>query len=397
MPVAERIRHVEALAFRMKDRRDEVVKLLMWEVGKTLKDAQKEFDRTVEYIAGTIDALKELDRVSSRFSIVEGIVAQIRRAPLGVVLCMGPYNYPLNETFTTLIPALIMGNCAVVKPPRMGVLLFRPGLSDMKRLILFMTGTGLLLTMMVELVTVAGDVGRMNTIYKFGVQSWVLLGISAAASFGWLIVELRKWLPAWRTTWQVLGCMLVLGMSLFILVAGTNKIRDRWIIDAPHTLDSMEYMQYASYSEGGRDFSLAEDYRAIRWMEDNVQGSPVIVEAAAAGIQYTWFSRFSIYTGLTDVVGWQWHEQQQRVYFSDKVIQRGVDVDNFYNTPDVNAALDFLKKYNVRYIIVGQLELGKYTPADPAVPNGLLKFEQYDGVFWQEVYRDGETVIYEVP
>ncbi|HOX08755.1 MAG TPA: NADP-dependent glyceraldehyde-3-phosphate dehydrogenase [Planctomycetota bacterium] len=126
MPVAERIRHVEAFAFRMKEKRDEVVRLLMWEIGKTLKDSQKEFDRTVEYIAGTIDALKELDRVSSRFSIVEGIIAQIRRAPLGVVLCMGPYNYPLNETFTTLIPALIMGNCAVFKPPRMGVLLFRP-------------------------------------------------------------------------------------------------------------------------------------------------------------------------------------------------------------------------------------------------------------------------------
>jgi len=126
LPVAERIRHVEAFAFRMKEKRDEVVRLLMWEIGKTLKDSQKEFDRTVEYIAGTIDALKELDRVSSRFTVVEGIIAQIRRAPLGVVLCMGPYNYPLNETFTTLIPALIMGNCVVVKPPRMGVLLFRP-------------------------------------------------------------------------------------------------------------------------------------------------------------------------------------------------------------------------------------------------------------------------------
>jgi glyceraldehyde-3-phosphate dehydrogenase (NADP+) len=126
MPVAERIRHVESFAFRMKEKRDEVVKLLMWEIGKSLPDSRKEFDRTVEYIAGTIDALKELDRVSSRFTIAEGIIAQIRRAPLGVVLSMGPYNYPLNETFTTLIPALIMGNCVVFKPPRMGVLLFRP-------------------------------------------------------------------------------------------------------------------------------------------------------------------------------------------------------------------------------------------------------------------------------
>lgn len=102
------------------------MKLLMWEIGKTLADAEKEFDRTVDYIRQTIDALKDLDRVSSRFVIEQGIIGQIRRAPLGVVLCMGPYNYPLNETFTTLIPALIMGNVVIFKPPKLGVLLHRP-------------------------------------------------------------------------------------------------------------------------------------------------------------------------------------------------------------------------------------------------------------------------------
>jgi glyceraldehyde-3-phosphate dehydrogenase (NADP+) len=110
----------------MKERRAEVAKLLMWEIGKPLKDAEKEFDRTVDYIDDTIDALKELDRVSSRFVIQQGIIGQIRRGPLGVALCMGPFNYPLNETFTTLIPALIMGNTVVMKPPRHGVLLFSP-------------------------------------------------------------------------------------------------------------------------------------------------------------------------------------------------------------------------------------------------------------------------------
>lgn len=126
MPVEERIRHVQAFAYRMQEKRDEVVKLLMWEIGKTLPDAEKEFDRTVDYIRDTIDSLKDLDRVSSRFVIEGGVIGQIRRAPLGVVLCMGPYNYPLNETFTTLIPALIMGNPVIFKPPRLGVLLYRP-------------------------------------------------------------------------------------------------------------------------------------------------------------------------------------------------------------------------------------------------------------------------------
>jgi len=91
-----------------------------------LVDAAKEFDRTVEYIRDTIEALKELDRNSSRFDIRQGIIGRVRRSPLGVVLCMGPYNYPLNETFTTLIPALIMGNTVIFKPPKYGVLLHQP-------------------------------------------------------------------------------------------------------------------------------------------------------------------------------------------------------------------------------------------------------------------------------
>jgi glyceraldehyde-3-phosphate dehydrogenase (NADP+) len=126
MSVEDRIGHVESFVARMIERRAEVVKLLMWEIGKPLKESEKEFDRTVEYIHDTISALKDLDRTSSRFEIAGGIIGQIRRAPLGVALCMGPYNYPLNETFTTLIPALIMGNTVIFKPPKFGVLLHRP-------------------------------------------------------------------------------------------------------------------------------------------------------------------------------------------------------------------------------------------------------------------------------
>ncbi|MBF0441270.1 MAG: aldehyde dehydrogenase family protein, partial [Oligoflexales bacterium] len=122
----KRISHMEHFVRIMRTKREEIVQLLMWEIAKNSADAQKEFDRTVEYIIDTIEALKDLDRVSSRFTIAGGIIGQVRRAPLGVVLCMGPYNYPLNETFTTLIPALIMGNSVIFKPPRLGVLLHRP-------------------------------------------------------------------------------------------------------------------------------------------------------------------------------------------------------------------------------------------------------------------------------
>lgn len=126
MSVGERIRCVARFAAAVQEKRAEVVRLLMWEIGKSLKEAEREFDRALSYLRETLEALKELDRVSSRFVIQQGIIGQIRRAPLGVVLCMGPYNFPLYETFTTLIPALVMGNTIVMKPPRFGILLFAP-------------------------------------------------------------------------------------------------------------------------------------------------------------------------------------------------------------------------------------------------------------------------------
>ena len=126
MSVTQRIEHVEKFLAAMRNKRDEVVKLLMWEIGKTLKDSEKEFDRTADYIVDTIKALKDLDRNSAKLIEDQGFMAQIRRVPLGVALCMGPYNYPLNETFTTLFPALIMGNTVVFKPAKYGVLLIKP-------------------------------------------------------------------------------------------------------------------------------------------------------------------------------------------------------------------------------------------------------------------------------
>lgn len=126
MSVADRIRCLEKFIPRMQAVRERVVNLLMWEIGKTLPDARKEFDRTVEYVQATVEALKDLDRISSRFVLEPGFLAQVRRSPLGVVLCMGPYNYPLNETFTTLIPALLMGNTIIFKPPKYGALLHAP-------------------------------------------------------------------------------------------------------------------------------------------------------------------------------------------------------------------------------------------------------------------------------
>lgn len=124
--VSQRIACMEVFVKKMEAKRDEVVKLLMWEIGKNLTDSEKEFDRTVKYIYDTIDDYKELDRDAAKMHKHDGVYAHIRRGPIGVVLCLGPYNYPLNETFALLIPALIMGNTTIFKPAKFGVLLITP-------------------------------------------------------------------------------------------------------------------------------------------------------------------------------------------------------------------------------------------------------------------------------
>ena len=132
LKVGERLKCMEKFVEKMKASREEVVKLLMWEICKNKTDSYKEFDRTVDYIYDTIDAYKTLDRKSAKFDKEGGIHAHIRRGPLGIVLCLGPYNYPLNETFCLLIPAIIMGNTAIFKPAKHGVLLIAPLLKAFK-------------------------------------------------------------------------------------------------------------------------------------------------------------------------------------------------------------------------------------------------------------------------
>ncbi len=124
MSVQKRIDCMQKFVCEMEKYRNEISNLIMWEICKPKKDAYAEFDRTIVYIKDTIEACKDFDRKSARFQKENEIFAHIRRGPIGIVFCLGPYNYPLNETFCLLIPALIMGNATILKPAKFGVLFF---------------------------------------------------------------------------------------------------------------------------------------------------------------------------------------------------------------------------------------------------------------------------------
>ena len=116
----ERILALENIVISLKERRDEIINVLMWEICKSSDDAAAEFDRTMIFIESTIAAFRELDKIEGNWKTINGIIAKFRRTAIGIMLCLGPFNYPFNETYATLIPALLTGNIIIMKIPNLG-------------------------------------------------------------------------------------------------------------------------------------------------------------------------------------------------------------------------------------------------------------------------------------
>lgn len=321
----------------------------------------------------------------------------LAQTPLSSLHKLKPYRLLIELAFVAFLAALVLvifvGGATIawfILPLAVWALLLilRPGQPDAKRMALFLIGTALAITLFVELFALSGDLGRMNTIFKLYMQAWVMFAIAAGLALAVTLSELNQWSKNWRNFWQT-GLLIFFGAAfLFTLTGSLDKIQDRMAPGVPLTLDSIDYMAYARYWDA-EEMDLSQDYRAIRWLQDNVPASPVIVEGHAP--EYRWGSRYTIYTGLPSVVGWNWHQRQQRTLTPDSwVFNRVAEVDDFYNTTDLSLARKFLEKYDVRYIIVGQMEAIYYSA------DGLLKFERQNGQLWRSVYSDAKTVIYEV-
>ncbi len=285
---------------------------------------------------------------------------------------------------------------AVISLPMMFwslILMIRKEKGAASRLLLFISGTAFFITLFVEFFSLRGDLGRMNMVFKLYLQAWVLFSLVAAVGITEVLNKLNsrelKESVSWkRQTWIVMFGLLMIGTLSYTLFASVDKIRDRMSAAAPHTLDGMRYMESSFYYQDGFMMDLSQDYAAIQWMQDHVQGSPVIVEGNPT--EYKWGNRYTVYTGLPGVIGWNYHQRQQRGPMSDQVWERVNAVTEFYNEPDPAAANAFLDRYQVQYIIVGQMERGMFTA------EGIEKFAAGSGIFWDQVYQAQDTAIYEV-
>lgn len=275
------------------------------------------------------------------------------------------------------------------------VLFFRPGQARAMQYVLVLTGLSLCITLGVEFIVLGGDIGRQNTVFKFYMQVWIFLSVAAGAAASWLATHSERWRLGLRMVWYGLAAILIMAAGLFPIMATRGKVVFRIAPNMPLTLDGMDFMRYGSYWELNTPeaFSMVHDYNAIRWLQENARGTPVIMEGQSVR-EYLWGGRISIYTGLPSVVGWLHHQTQQRSLdpMPRLVRQRGANVNAFYTTPEINVAVDMLRHYNVTYVIVSSLELGRYGDS-----GGLAKFDvMVNQGLLSVAYQEGDATIYEV-
>jgi len=231
--------------------------------------------------------------------------------------------------------------------------------------------TGALLLIGPEFFYLRDEFGtRMNTLFKFYFQVWVLWGLAAA--FGlWLMLAFAGPLVRW-----IVGIVMTLAIlgGMVYTVSGVYSKANHFA--GPSTLDGLAYF--------ARDYP--NDWAAIQWLQQNVPDAPVIAEGI--GGEY-WiegrFSRISMVTGIPTVMGWPGHESQWRGQAFDQVAEREGQIRTLYQVRDWNTAQSILDTYHIEYVYVSQLERDKYKP------NYILKFDQNMRV----VFQSGDVTIYQ--
>jgi YYY domain-containing protein len=265
------------------------------------------------------------------------------------------------------------------------------------------------------------DYPRMNTVFKFYFQAWALLALASGCGLYFLLEKFwsvdkalahieRLGLYALKGVWTVALTVLCLACMVYPLVAPTARLetfdpRTQKLAMIPgSSLDGLTYLQNCqppdAYPERDSDlfpfcqYNVDSDYQAIRWINANIQGDPVIVETYKD--DYSLYGRISAFTGLPTIMGWTGHELQWRLGSLNNVTnisnfnRRMSDVDTIYTDPDSQAVLDLMKRYNAQYLYVGPMEYTKYQQIDPKLD--LHRFM----LFMQVIYNKDGVTIYKV-
>ncbi|MEW5958894.1 MAG: DUF2298 domain-containing protein [Chloroflexota bacterium] len=243
-----------------------------------------------------------------------------------------------------------------------GLLLLRRDVAAETTYLDILSFTGLLILLGVEFFFLrdflgGGDYYRMNTLFKFFIQVWILFGLAAAVA----LPQLWEW--AWRWPWpaQVVwrGAVMILLLAGLIYPAlGTRtRLDDRFPGQANRppigTLDGLAYMSAGAFEwPAGSPIQLKYDYEAIRWLQDNVEGTPIIAEARI-GYYREGGMRVAAYTGLPSVLGGL-HQNEQR--YGSQISSRDLLVNEFWTTPAPQRTLELIDQLDISYIYVGQIE-----------------------------------------
>jgi len=255
-----------------------------------------------------------------------------------------PSPLPLREEICPLSPWGRAGVRAVHPPPATAPDRIAPVVFA-----LLLGFVGLLLTLGAELFFIRDVFGtRMNTVFKFYYQAWVLLAISSGFALYycqsiWNAMR-RPWVHL-RYAWWLALLLLVAGALVYPLAVVQSDLGNS---QGSGALDGLDFVQRSN----------PDEYQAIAWLQSNVRGTPVILEAPGDR-DYSELSRVSARTGLPTVIGWVGHELQW--HGSDALFRgRSQDVDRIYTSADQAEMLGLLHRYDVRYVYVGQIEKAKY-------------------------------------
>ena len=237
--------------------------------------------------------------------------------------------------------------------------------------------TALLLIFGAEFFYVTDVFGsRLNTVFKFYYQAWLLLGVAGAAGAWWLLDELKQRpesaMRMVRGAWVGIAALLVAGALLYPL--GATLSRTDGLAKAGRTLDGLAYISNTPSSA---------ELGIVLWLQRNADPRDTLVEAV--GGQYSAAGRFSAWTGVPTILGWQGHERQWG-RDTDELARREAAVDTVYRTASLEEAVAILQQYDVTYVAVGLVERATYPP------EGLQKFENL-----QPVSSTGTATLYRVP